>query len=52
MNQDIEDIIYGFLVVVALTGLILIIADFNIKDKESNTTETVSIEINKVEKSI
>lgn len=47
--EKLENIIYGFLIMVAITIIVILIAKYNIPDTESKpTTETVSIEINKI----
>lgn len=48
--DKIQNIIYAFLIMVCITIIILLFASYNIKSTEQhNSTETVSIEINKIE---
>ena len=51
--EKIKNIIYGFLTMVMLSLIVLLLIYTNVKPTEhKNTTDVVSIEITKVEKSL
>ena len=50
--EKIKNIIYGFLTMVMLSLIVLLLIYTNVKPTDHNTTDVVSIEITKVEKSL